>query len=55
MPADFRVSITNAPGRQLIPSPSFTWLFVPDKIPDPTKEEVRSRGFLHWMLKDGQN
>ena len=29
MPADFRVSITNAPGKNAYPISSFTWLLVP--------------------------
>ncbi len=33
MPADFRVSITNAPGKNAYPISSFTWLLIPDKIP----------------------
>ena len=33
MPEDFRVSITNAPGKNAYPISSFTWLLVPQKIP----------------------
>ena len=39
MPADFRVSITNAPGKDAYPISSFTWLLIPDKIPDATKKK----------------
>jgi phosphate transport system substrate-binding protein len=53
MPADFRVSITNAPGEKTYPIASFTWLLVPEKIDDPKKGKAIV-GFLHWMLKDGQ-
>ena len=53
MPADFRVSITNAPGKGIYPISSFTWLLVPTHLPDAAKER-RSRTFLKWMLKDGQ-
>jgi phosphate transport system substrate-binding protein len=53
MPADFRVSITNAPGKNAYPISSFTWLLIPEKIADATKREV-IKGFLRWMLADGQ-
>ena len=33
MPADFRVSITNAPGKSAYPISSFTWMLIPEKIP----------------------
>lgn len=54
MPADFRVSITNAPGKAAYPISSFTWLLIPDKIDDATKKKTLT-DFLHWMLTDGQN
>lgn len=54
MPADFRVSITNAPGKTAYPISSFTWLLIPDKIGDATKREA-IKGFLRWMLAAGQN
>jgi phosphate transport system substrate-binding protein len=54
MPADFRVSITNAPGKGSYPIASFTWLLIPDKIGDATKREA-IKGFLKWMLAAGQN
>lgn len=53
MPDDFRVSITNAPGKGAYPISSFTWLLVPEKIADPAKKKVIT-DFLGWMLKDGQ-
>jgi len=53
MPADFRVSITNAEGPDAYPISSFTWLLIPDKIPDPAKKKVIV-DFLQWMLTDGQ-
>jgi len=53
MPDDFRVSITNAPGKAAYPISSFTWLLVPDKIEDGGKKKAIV-DFLHWMLKDGQ-
>jgi phosphate transport system substrate-binding protein len=53
MPADFRVSITNAPGKAAYPICSFTWLLIPERITDPTKKKVLT-DFLHWMMTDGQ-
>jgi phosphate transport system substrate-binding protein len=54
MPADFRVSITNAPGKTAYPISSFTWLLIPSKIADTAKRDA-IKGFLKWMLTDGQN
>jgi len=53
MPDDFRVSITNAPGKTAYPISSFTWLLVPTKIKDATKQKDLVE-FLHWMLGPGQ-
>ncbi len=53
MPDDFRVSITNAPGKAAYPIASFTWLLVPSPIQDGAKRKMIV-GFLHWMLTDGQ-
>jgi len=53
MPDDFRVSITNSPAPTAYPICSFTWLLIPQKIPDPAKHKVIV-DFLHWMLTDGQ-
>jgi len=53
MPADYRVSITNAPGKTAYPVASFTWLLVPVKAKDPKKGKVLS-DFLTWMVNDGQ-
>src|SRR5262249_35530226 len=54
MPDDFRVSITNPPGASAYPISSFTWLLIPQKIPDAAKKGAIT-DFLHWMLNDGQN
>ena len=54
IPGDFRVSITNAPGKDAYPISSFTWLLIPAKIDDATKREV-IKAFLQWMVGDGQN
>ena len=53
MPADFRVSITNAPGAQAYPIASFTWLLVPADWKDKSKQKVFVE-FLNWMLDQGQ-
>jgi phosphate transport system substrate-binding protein len=53
MPDDFRVSITNAPGKASYPISTFTWLLIPEKIKDPAKKKAIT-DFLKWMLTDGQ-
>jgi phosphate transport system substrate-binding protein len=54
MPDDFRVSITDAPGKAAYPISSFTWLLIPSKIPDAGKRDA-IKGFVKWALADGQN
>jgi phosphate transport system substrate-binding protein len=53
MPDDFRVSITNAPGKNAYPISSFTWLLVPAEWSDAGKERAFV-DFLNWMVGDGQ-
>ena len=53
MPADFRVSITNAPGKTAYPISSFTWLLIPQQAQDPKKGKI-IYDFLKWMVTDGQ-
>ncbi len=53
IPADFRVSITNAPGKDAYPISSFTWLLVPTQAKDPSRGKILS-DFLSWMVTDGQ-
>jgi phosphate transport system substrate-binding protein len=53
MPADFRVSITDAPGKNAYPISSFTWLLIPVQAQDPKKGKIIA-DFLNWMLTDGQ-
>jgi phosphate transport system substrate-binding protein len=53
MPDDFRVSITDSPGKEAYPISSFTWLLIPEHIQDQTKLKV-IQGFLRWMLGPGQ-
>jgi phosphate transport system substrate-binding protein len=54
MPDDFRVSITNAPGKRAYPVSSFTWLLIPSRIQDPQKKKAIT-DFLRWVLTDGQS
>jgi phosphate transport system substrate-binding protein len=54
MPDDFRVSITNPAGAKAYPIATFTWLLIPEKISDAAKRDS-IKGFLNWMLADGQN
>jgi phosphate transport system substrate-binding protein len=53
MPADFRVSITNAPGKDAYPISSFTWLLVPVQAKDPARGKILA-DLLNWMVSDGQ-
>ncbi len=53
MPDDFRVSITNPPGKTAYPISSFTWLLIPANIRDGSKKAALKE-FLRWMLTDGQ-
>jgi phosphate transport system substrate-binding protein len=53
MPDDFRVSITNAPGKDAYPIASFTWLLVPAEWADAGKQKAFV-DFLNWMIDKGQ-
>ena len=53
MPADYRVSITNAPGDGVYPISSFTWmLFYQD--PKDKAQAAAMVEFMKWALNDGQ-
>jgi len=54
MPDDFRVSITNAAGKDAYPISTFTWLLIPQKFSDAAKRDAM-KGFVKWALNDGQN
>jgi phosphate transport system substrate-binding protein len=54
MPADYRVSITNAPGANAYPISSFTWLLIPIKSTDPAKGKV-IKDMLSWIVKSGES
>jgi phosphate transport system substrate-binding protein len=53
MPDDFRVSITNAAGKDAYPIASFTWLLVPANIREDGKRKAIV-DMLRWMIGDGQ-
>jgi phosphate transport system substrate-binding protein len=53
MPADFRVSFTNAPGAEAYPISGFTWILVYPKIDSPEKGKAMV-DFLNWAMDDGQ-
>jgi phosphate transport system substrate-binding protein len=53
MPADFRVSITNAPGAGVYPISSFTWLLLYESPQDKAQAKVML-DFMKWALTDGQ-
>ena len=53
MPADFRVSITNAPGKGVYPISSFTWLLLYENPKDKAQAKTMV-DFVKWALKDGQ-
>jgi phosphate transport system substrate-binding protein len=53
MPADFRVSITDAPGAKSYPISSFTWLFIYKKQRDKAKGAAIVK-LMKWALTDGQ-
>jgi phosphate transport system substrate-binding protein len=54
LPADYRVSITNAPGATAYPISSFTWLLVPLNSPDAAKGKV-IKDLLSWVVTSGQS
>src|SRR5205085_2199110 len=53
MPRDFRVSITNAPGKDVYPISSFTWLLVQESPKDVQRSKALA-DFIRWALTDGQ-
>ncbi len=53
MPADFRVSITNAPGKDVYPISSFTWMLFYESPKDKQRARIMV-DFMKWALTDGQ-
>jgi len=54
MPADYRISITNAPGANSYPISSFTYLLIPVHAANPTKGKV-IKDLLSWIVKSGES
>jgi phosphate transport system substrate-binding protein len=50
---DFRVSLTNGPGKDSYPVTSFTWLYIPAKSQDPERGRALA-GYLKWVYAQGQ-
>lgn len=53
IPPDYRIFITDAPGRTSYPISGFTWLLVYREQPDHAKGEALVK-FLWWAIHDGQ-
>jgi phosphate transport system substrate-binding protein len=53
MPKDFRVSITNAPGKGAYPISSFTWLLFYEHPGDKKRAKIMV-DFMKWALTEGQ-
>ena len=53
MPADFRVSITNAPGDGAYPIASFTWILLYENPADKAQAKTMVE-FMTWALNEGQ-
>ncbi|HKO55616.1 MAG TPA: substrate-binding domain-containing protein, partial [Thermoanaerobaculia bacterium] len=53
MPDDFRVSITNAPGKDAYPISSFTWILLYERSQDKARSATMV-DFMRWALTDGQ-
>jgi len=54
MPADFRISITNAPGATAYPISSFTYLLIPTHPKNMANEKVL-RDMLSWIINSGES
>ena len=54
MPADLRVSLTNADGKDSYPISGFTWLLVYKNMKDQQKMDAL-KTFLKWALTDGES
>jgi phosphate transport system substrate-binding protein len=53
MNGDFRVSLTNAPGKESYPISSFTWFYVPAAAKDPDRGRAVG-AYLKWVYTSGQ-
>jgi phosphate transport system substrate-binding protein len=54
LPADYRISITNAPGADAYPISSFTYLLIPVHAADPAKGKVIV-DLLSWIVNSGES
>ncbi len=53
MPEDFKISMTNAAGKESYPMVSFTWIYVPTSgLPQARSRALKD--FWSWALSDGQ-
>lgn len=52
MSNDFRISLTNAPGRESYPITSFTWFYVPAVAQDPERGRAVA-AYLKWVYTSG--
>ena len=52
MPDDFRISITDADGKEAYPISGFTYLLVATSMPKDKGRKIVN--FLHWAMHDGQ-
>jgi phosphate transport system substrate-binding protein len=53
MPADYRISITNAPGASAYPISSFTYLLIPAQPINPANQKTL-KDMLSWMVNSGE-
>lgn len=53
IPADFRVSLIDAPGKDAYPIASFTWIYLPTSGVSAERRQALKQ-FLGWALDDGQ-
>jgi phosphate transport system substrate-binding protein len=53
IPRDFRVSITNAPGKGVYPISSFTWILLYERPRDVRRSRLMVE-FMKWALTEGQ-
>ena len=53
MPADYRISLVNQPGKDAYPVVGFTWLLVYEEQKDPVKGKKLVE-FLNWSMSKGQ-
>jgi phosphate transport system substrate-binding protein len=53
IPNDFRLDLTNAPGKDSYPMASFTWLYLPmSGAASPRTRALKE--FLNWSVEEGQ-